>query len=96
MDSRYAIFLKRGQHDINIKVGYYTQVLGLGDVPSDTAVESIHSPNGSDNPLGALCNFWRGAENLQANSDTFWAVSQSSPLRRMQIYGNLSLYEMDS
>jgi len=33
---------------------------------------------------------------MQLNSDTYWAVSQSSPIRRLDINGNLFLYENDS
>ena len=48
-DSRYAIMFKRGQHDVRVKVGFYTQVLGLGDSPSDVTIADIYSPNGSTN-----------------------------------------------
>lgn len=42
---------------------------------------------------GALCNFWRSAENVRvARPTTTWAVSQASPIRRMVIEGNLNLF----
>ena len=81
---------KKGSHHVNVRVGYYTQILGLGDKPTDVTLSSLSSPEGCGN---SLCNFWRGAENLQLNSHTKWAVSQASPLRRMQINNNLDLHD---
>ena len=31
--SRYAVLFKRGTHAVNVKVGFYTQIIGLGDSP---------------------------------------------------------------
>lgn len=77
---------------MNVKVGFYTQVMGLGNTPKDVTLSSLQSPDGSSNPHnGALCNFWRSAENVQVNSHTIWSVSQASPIRRLQINNNLDL-----
>lgn len=82
-----------GVHTTKVRVGFYTQVIGLGKSPTDTTIANLTSPNGSkSHTLGALCNFWRGAENLLVNSNVTWAVSQAVSLRRMQINGNLALY----
>ena len=40
---------------------------------------------------GALCNFWRSAENFEINQDMQWSVSQASPLRKAYVKGNLKL-----
>lgn len=81
--NRYAVMFRSGQHSTKVKVGFYTQVLGLGESPMDTKVANLTSPNGSNNhATGALCNFWRGAENLQIDADMDWAVSQAVSLRR--------------
>lgn len=82
--------------DIEINVGFFTQVLGLGILPSDTKLKRIQctalwNPNGDNNE--GLANFWRGAENLEIMEDTLWAVSQASPMRRMLIDKNLYLHE---
>jgi hypothetical protein len=51
--------------------------------------------DGSANPsLGALQNFWRSAENVKVSNKwkTFtWAVSQSSPIRSIEVDGDLIL-----
>lgn len=91
--NRYAIMFKAGKHPTKINVGFYTQVLGLGETPKDTTVANLTSPNGSKNhATGALCNFWRGAENLEIDSSMDWAVSQAVSLRRLQVNGDLNLY----
>ncbi|MGO8673769.1 MAG: hypothetical protein ACLQVD_20720 [Capsulimonadaceae bacterium] len=93
---RYAFLFQPGTYNVDIPVGYYTQVLGLGQSPDDTSingyVQCLSGPlSGND-----LINFWRGAENLavdpiDSGGTDFWAVSQASPLRRMHIKGNLQL-----
>ena len=35
VDSRYALMFKPGTYTVDVPVGYYTQVLGLGDSPDD-------------------------------------------------------------
>jgi hypothetical protein len=46
-------------------VGYYTQVLGLGESPTDvvfTGDRGVYSEEGDyDITIGALDSFWRGA-----------------------------------
>lgn len=67
--SRYALMMKPGYHHVDLNVGFYTQVVGLGRYPTDTRIRNLWSPNGStDKGHGALCNFWRGVENVQLNN----------------------------
>ncbi|MCU1682596.1 MAG: Ricin lectin [Amycolatopsis sp.] len=89
---RYAVMFKPGTYNNDVNVGYYTQALGLGLNPDDVTINGgvhVQDQNG-----GALVNFWRGAENFAVNpsggTDT-WAVSQSSPMRRVDIHGDLQL-----
>ena len=44
---------------------------------------------------GSLDTFWRSLENVHliSSSDFVWAVSQASPIRRLQVDGNINLYE---
>jgi len=57
---------KSGRHEVDVNVGYYTHVIGLGRKPTDTSIKNFWSPNGSkDYTNGALNNFWRGVENVQ-------------------------------
>lgn len=92
-ENRYAIMFKEGQYDINqVRVGFYTQVLGLGATPYDTVIPDLHVPSRANGD--SLTNFWRGAENLSVdkkdpNSEVKWAASQAAALRRMYVNGKL-------
>ncbi len=85
---------------LNFKVGYYTEVAGLGTNPGDVVINgsiNVYNQCFSDG-CNALDNFWRSMSNLTINvvnppgagcySGEFWAVSQASPLRRVQINNN--------
>ena len=92
--SRYAIYFMPGIYDesIEVNVGYYMQVAGLGVLPTDTRIESLQCTAewlGNDpNNHNACCNFWRGVENLELGSNTMWAVSQATFMRRVQVDGD--------
>ncbi len=87
------------------QVGYYTTVAGLGLSPSDVTINgAINVSNQCDSSgnCTALENFWRSLSNLTINvvtaaactsSAEFWAVSQASPIRRVQMNGNLFLFD---
>ncbi len=89
-----------------IQVGYYTEVAGLGLNPSDVVinghVDVYNRCLAPDNCI-ALDNFWRTVSNLTINvmglsdcraSGNFWAASQASPMRRVNISGgNLTLMD---
>jgi len=95
-NNRYAFLFKPGNHNVQVSVGFYTSVIGLGNSPSDTTVSSLQCPNGDfDYTGGALDNFWRSAENIAAGA-SLWAVSQACPLRRVSIRGDLALYQYNS
>jgi hypothetical protein len=97
--NRHAILLKPGKHDLNINVGFYTQVAGLGVEPGDVhVVGSLESRARWMRNRNATCNFWRCAENLSVTptleGDTaIWAVSQASALRRVHFKGNVNLWD---
>ena len=90
------------------QVGYYTTVAGLGLSPSDVVINgqvNVYNQCFGTNCI-ALDNFWRSLSNLTinvtgnkpggtscSNETDFWAVSQASPLRRVQINGKLSLMD---
>jgi Carbohydrate binding module (family 6) len=92
--ARYALLFKPGAYSVDVNVGFYTQVLGLGNSPDDVNITgAVHSEADWDNG-NATQNFWRGAENMAVNPSgglDRWAVSQGSPFRRMHIKGNLAL-----
>jgi hypothetical protein len=91
---RFAILLTNGTyHDLDIPVGYYTHVMGVGVNPADVIVKSVRS---EDCGLGggATQNFWRAAEGITVTeSSCTWAVSQACPIRRMIYNGDLWLSE---
>lgn len=96
---RYAFYFMPGVYDesIEVNVGYYTQVAGLGELPTDTRIPSLQCTAtwlGDDpNNHNACCNFWRGVENIEVGSNTMWAVSQATFMRRTQIDGALYLHD---
>jgi hypothetical protein len=95
--NRYAIFFKPGTYtNIAVNVGFYTQVLGLGQSPDHVTIVGLLESHGFLANNNATCNFWRSAENLAVlptNSSTTitFAVSQGTSLRRMHIKGNINL-----
>lgn len=91
---RYAILLLPGSYHLNIPVGFYTQVLGLGLSPDAVRVSGDVHADASLPHDNATCTFWRSAEGftvLPATGTMQWAVSQGVALRRMHIVGNLVL-----
>ena len=111
--NRYALLFKPGVYGtaaqpLQIKVGYYTEIAGLGASPTDVTIngkiEVYNQCLAPDNCV-ALVNFWRTLSNLTLNinslgqdgcraSANFWAVSQAVSMRRLNITGaNLSLMD---
>lgn len=94
---RFAFLFKPGKYDVEVPVGYYTQVLGIGGQPDDVIFDSekgIYCEEGNKaNLYGALSTFWRGAENFRTRGDMLWSTSQATPLRRIIIEGDLLLAE---
>ncbi|NMC42084.1 MAG: hypothetical protein GYA43_13095, partial [Bacteroidales bacterium] len=95
-EARYALLFKPGTYRLDIKIGYYTQVAGLGESPEDVVIEgnikSLTTRHGN-----VLTNFWRSVENLtvvpSSDSAVIWGVSQAAPMRRVHIRGNLNLFD---
>ncbi|HEY1017224.1 MAG TPA: coagulation factor 5/8 type domain-containing protein [Herpetosiphonaceae bacterium] len=94
-DQRHALVFKPGSYSgLDIPVGFYTHVLGVGASPDNVSINgNLHSDAflGGDN---ATQNFWRGAEGfaITPSSGTMqWAVSQAVPFRRMHVRGGMKL-----
>src|SRR5262249_6307373 len=86
---------KPGTYDVDVPLGFFTQVLGLGRSPDDVSIATIHSDAFLSNN-NATQNFWRGVENFAtgaAGATTKWAVSQADPFRRVHVRGNLVLHQ---
>src|SRR6185436_16827417 len=60
---RWAFLFQPGQYALSVKVGYYTQVLGLGSSPDDVVVAGTVRSSGNSSGNATL-SFWRACENL--------------------------------
>src|SRR5215217_8256598 len=113
---RYLLLFEPGTYGsaatpLQMKVGYYTEVAGLGASPEDVTINGkieVYNrclADGGTSNCVALVNFWRTLSNVSLNitaagqdgcraSANFWAVSQASSMRRVDIDGgNLSLMD---
>jgi hypothetical protein len=91
---RFALLFKPGTYNVDVNVGFYTQVLGLGLSPDNVTINGGVHVEADWFQGNATQNFWRGAENLSVTPPSGtdrWAVSQAAPYRRMHVRGNLQL-----
>src|SRR5215469_13475566 len=97
--ARFALLFEPGTYGsqsspLDIPVGYYTEVDGLGQDPSGVLINGGVTAIGK-NGSGALDTFWRSVSNLTIHvvptSDgchtgaEMWAVSQAAPMRRVEV-----------
>jgi hypothetical protein len=91
---RFALLFKPGGYGVDVRLGYYTQLAGLGLQPAAVSITKSLQVLGDAHGNGTLVNFWRGAENVNAvptsGQDT-WAVSQGTFYRRIYLLGDLRL-----
>ena len=91
---RNAILFTPGDYTVDIPIGFYTQVLGLGSSPDRVHITgNVHSDAASRNN-NATTTFWRATENFSVaptGGTMQWAVSQAAPFRRMHIQGDIVL-----
>jgi F5/8 type C domain/Carbohydrate binding module (family 6) len=92
---------------LDFQVGYYEAVAGLGQNPSQTVINGTidsynQCPGGVQTNCNATDNFWRSISNLTINvagltgcfaGEEVWAASQASPMRRVQVNGNMTLMD---
>jgi len=91
---RYAVAFKPGSYNLTVKIGFYTQVLGLGQSPDDTTITGAVQADADWMQKNATLNFWRSVENLAVvptQGPSIWAVSQGCSFRRMHVKGSLNL-----
>lgn len=91
-EERYALLFKPGEYDtsLEVNVGYYTQVSGLGIMPTDVNINKLWV-NADWMRHNATCNFWRSAENISVNEYCMWANSQAVSLRRANFNDSILL-----
>jgi hypothetical protein len=107
-DGRYAILVKPGTYGadvpLNTRIGYYTDVAGLGALPTDvqfTGTIDAYNQCDSAGSCVASNNFWRSISNMTINVagkgacqyGEFWAVSQATSLRRVNVNGYSTLMD---
>jgi hypothetical protein len=91
---RYAFLFAPGNYKVDIPIGFYTQVLGLGATPDAVRVTGnvhVDAAGAHDN---ATTTFWRGAEGFSVVPTVEpmrWAVSQAVAFRRMHVLGDMVL-----
>ena len=95
---RDAYLFKPGKYNLDVRVGFYTQVVGLGKSPDDVAITGAVRSLATWMGGNATCNFWRAVENLSVTPTrdgnvNVWAVSQGVALRRAHIRGDLNLWD---
>lgn len=85
---RDAIMFKPGTYQVEIPVGFFTHVIGLGAMPDDVNIlgQVVSYPVLPNN--NSTQNFWRGIENFSVTppgAGMLWSVSQAAPMRRMHV-----------
>ncbi len=93
-DRRYCVLFKPGRYALDVDVGFFTQVAGLGALPGEVEIDGHVHVEADWNDGMALVNFWRGVENMSVrppDGRDRWAVSQAAPYRRMHLRGDLAL-----
>ena len=93
---RNAFLFLPGKYNVDVPIGFYTQVLGLGASPDSVHITgNVHSDAAARNN-NATTTFWRAAENFSVaptGGSMQWAVSQAVPFRRMHVQGDIVLHQ---
>src|ERR1035441_10518103 len=94
--ARTALLFAPGEYKVDIPIGYYTEVLGLGPSPESVRIAgNVHS-DATLPQNNATCTFWKAAEGFSVaptGGIMKWAVSQAVPFRRMHVRGNVVLHQ---
>ena len=101
---RHALLFAPGEYKVDLNLGFYTHVAGLGLVPDDVQLAGhvrveadwLAQDGDPDNTGNGTQNFWRAAENMSVvvpdGEVERWAVSQAAPYRRMHLRGPIQLW----
>jgi hypothetical protein len=95
-EQRNALLFLPGNYSVDVPVGFYTEVIGLGASPDATRVAGNVHADANHEHNNATTTFWRAAEGLSikpAGGTMQWAVSQAVSLRRMYVRGDLVLHQ---
>ena len=98
--ARYALLFEPGTYGpqtnpLDIPVGYYTEVDGLGQDPSAVVINGRRDCRRQERQRCLVDTFWRSVSNLTIHvvatadgchtSNEMWAVSQAAPMRRVDV-----------
>ncbi len=93
---RNALLFFPGSYSVDVPVGFYTEVMGLGASPDATRIAGNVHADANHEHNNATTTFWRAAEGFSvepAGGTMQWAVSQAVSLRRMHVRGDLVLHQ---
>jgi hypothetical protein len=93
---RNALLFLPGEYHVDVPVGFYTEVVGLGASPDAVHITGNVHADASLPRNNATCTFWRAAEGFSVTPSAGtmqWAVSQAVPFRRMHVLGNIALHQ---
>src|SRR6202041_3475854 len=93
---RNALLFLPGSYAVDVPVGFYTEVMGLGASPDATRIAGNVHADANLEHNNATTTFWRAAEGLSiapSGGTMQWAVSQAVSLRRMHVRGGLVLHQ---
>jgi hypothetical protein len=91
---RYAFLFLPGAYNLDIPIGFYTQVLGLGETPDSVHITGNVRVDAASRNDNSTTTFWRSAEGFSVTptvSPMRWAVSQAVAFRRMHVHGDMVL-----
>lgn len=91
---RYALLFMPGKYKVDIPIGFYTEVAGLGGSPDAVEIDGNVHADASLPHDNATCTFWRALEGMSVaptGGTMQWAVSQAAPFRRMHVRGDMVL-----
>src|SRR5258708_32092843 len=80
---RNALLFLPGEYHVDVPVGFYTQVIGLGVSPDAVHIVGNVHADASLPRNNATCTFWRAAEGFSVTPSggaTQWAASQAGAL----------------
>src|SRR3984957_16667248 len=93
---RNALLFLPGEYKVDIPVGFYTEVLGLGASPDAVHIVGNVHADASETNNNATTTFWRAAEGFSISptgGSMQWAGSQAVPFRRMHVRGDIVLHQ---
>ena len=93
---RNALLFMPGSYSVDVPIGFYTEVIGLGASPDATRISGNVHADANHEHNNATTTFWRAATGftvVPAGGTMQWAVSQAVSLRRMHVRGDLVLHQ---